>query len=189
VQNTVQAAANALQGICKTVTEDRPEALNEIDQVLRQSILLGGDEGKWLTDIFEKIQLKTPSPLLLEYLELAKKCKLSVTDLRVSWMRFDQFRQHMLDFIKNYDVILCPVAATPAKKHGLSFKEVADFSYSICYSLVSWPVVVVRCGTSEDGLPIGIQIIAKPWREDVALRVAAYLEKQLGGWQLPTNMA
>lgn len=185
-KNTIQLAANALKTICASVTEDRPEALHDIDLLLRESILLGGDEGKWLTDIFEKLQLTTPSPLLLEYLELAKKCKLSVTDLRVSWMRFDQFRQLMLKFMSNYDVIICPVAATPAKKHGLSFKEVSDFSYSICYSLVSWPVVVVRCGTSSEGLPIGIQIIAKPWREDIALSVATYLEKQLGGWQPPT---
>ena len=36
---------------------------------------------------------------------------------------------------------------------------------------------------SASGLPIGVQCVAKPWREDVALRAAAHLEGTLGGWQ------
>jgi len=35
---------------------------------------------------------------------------------------------------------------------------------------------VVRAGTSSGGLPIGVQVIAAPWREDVALRIAHALE-------------
>jgi amidase len=44
---------------------------------------------------------------------------------------------------------------------------------------------VVRCGTSPEGLPIGVQIAAQPWREDVALAVARHLESVFGGWQAP----
>jgi amidase len=45
--------------------------------------------------------------------------------------------------------------------------------------------VVVRCGTSADGLPIGVQVVARPWREDVALAAAHYLEVMFGGWERP----
>jgi amidase len=44
----------------------------------------------------------------------------------------------------------------------------------------------VRCGTSKDGLPIGLQIAANPWRDYDALTVAEFLENQLGGWQKPS---
>jgi len=44
---------------------------------------------------------------------------------------------------------------------------------------------VVRGGTSSEGLPIGVQVVARPWREDVALAVAQVLEEALGGWQRP----
>ena len=44
---------------------------------------------------------------------------------------------------------------------------------------------MIRCGTSPDGLPIGVQVIARPWREDVSLAVAALLESAMGGWQKP----
>ena len=37
------------------------------------------------------------------------------------------------------------------------------------YNTTGWPGVVVRVGTSSEGLPIGIQVVFRPWREDVAL--------------------
>jgi amidase len=43
----------------------------------------------------------------------------------------------------------------------------------------------VRCGTSAEGLPIGVQLVAAPWREDVALAGALALERDLGGWRPP----
>ena len=48
---------------------------------------------------------------------------------------------------------------------------------------------VVRCGTSVEGLPIGVQAVAQPWREDVALVVARHIEAALGGYQRPTLAA
>jgi amidase len=44
------------------------------------------------------------------------------------------------------------------------------------HNLTGWPAAVVRCGTSKTGLPIGVQIAANPWREDVALAIARVLE-------------
>jgi hypothetical protein len=46
----------------------------------------------------------------------------------------------------------------------------------------------VRCGESSRGLPIAVQILAKPWREDVALAIAARLEQAMGGWKAPWNL-
>lgn len=181
----VRNAVDALRPDVAAATERRPEMLPEMDALLSNSILLGGDEGEWLADIFKRLKLAQPSPLLLEFYELARKSKLSITELRWNWVQFDQYRRAMLRFMADYDVILCPVAATVAKPHGRSYREVRDFSYSICYSLVNWPVAVVNAGYSAEGLPIGIQVIARPWREDVALAIARRLEQLLGGWRAP----
>jgi amidase len=48
------------------------------------------------------------------------------------------------------------------------------------YNLTGWPAAVVRCGTSSTGLPIGVQIAAAPWREDIALQIAQRLETLVG---------
>ncbi len=47
------------------------------------------------------------------------------------------------------------------------------------YNTTGWPGVVVRVGTSSEGLPIGIQVVFRPWREDVAL-AALRLSARLG---------
>ncbi len=93
----------------------------------------------------------------------------------------------MLSFLEQYDVILCPVNSSPALPHGATFDEdkLPGFSYTVAYNLTGWPVVIVRAGTSPEGLPIGIQVVARPWREDVALAVAQQIETISGGWKRP----
>lgn len=48
-----------------------------------------------------------------------------------------------------------------------------------------YPAVVVRAGSTAEGMPIGVQVVARPWRDDVALAVAAIIEDAMGGWQPP----
>ena len=69
--------------------------------------------------------------------------------------------------------------------HGTTGQQLAAFSYVQTYSLTASPGVVVRAGTSPEGLPIGVQIVPRQWREDVALAVAQQIETALGGWQCP----
>jgi amidase len=100
--------------------------------------------------------------------------------LMIDW---DEFRTCALTFMESRDVIICPAAWGPAVPHG-SMRDL-EYSYNLPYSLTGWPSVVVRAGTSPEKLPIGVQITARPWREDVALTVALHLERALGGWQPP----
>jgi Asp-tRNA(Asn)/Glu-tRNA(Gln) amidotransferase A subunit family amidase len=44
-------------------------------------------------------------------------------------------------------------------------------------------------GRSEQGLPIGVQIVGRPWEEEVVLAIAAMLEKERGPWQAPPLLA
>jgi amidase len=43
----------------------------------------------------------------------------------------------------------------------------------------------VRAGTSSTGQPLGVQIVGRPWREDVVLALARQVEQNLGGYQSP----
>jgi hypothetical protein len=53
------------------------------------------------------------------------------------------------------------------------------------YFSSGWTAIVVRTGTSPEGLPIGVLVVARPWRDDAALAVAQHLEDALRGWQRP----
>ena len=83
------------------------------------------------------------------------------------------YRSDMLAFIEHYDAIVCPVCAYPALHHGGSGERGSAFAYTMAFNFTGWPVVVVRAGTSPEGLPIGIQIVARPWHEHVALDPAS----------------
>jgi amidase len=43
--------------------------------------------------------------------------------------------------------------------------------------------VVVRAGTSHEGLPIGVQVVGRNWQDDIAMRAAHAIERALGGWR------
>lgn len=97
--------------------------------------------------------------------------------------RWDRYRKSMLKHSETYDVIICPVATKPAPLHKMT--NLNDFVYTYIFSLLGWPVVTLRVGTSHDNLPINIQIAARPFREDIALRVALELESRFGPWPMP----
>lgn len=96
---------------------------------------------------------------------------------------WDRFRRTLIAFMADHDVILTPAAERPAVPHGT---DEGGIPYTLTYSLTGYPCVVVRCGTSPEGLPIGVQVVARPWRDGIALAVAYHLEHTFGGWQLPT---
>ena len=100
----------------------------------------------------------------------------------------DRFRSEMLSFMKDYDLILCPADAFPGLHHGApqEDKRYRDFSHTSAYNLTGWPGAVVRAGTSPEGLPIGVQVVAGAWREDVVLAVARSIESMFGGWKPPS---
>ena len=82
-----------------------------------------------------------------------------------------------------YDIVLSPVCAEAAMPHGTTFQNIAAFSYVHTYSFAAAPAVVVRAGTSAEGLPVGVQVVPQHWREDVALAAAEQIESALGGWK------
>ena len=92
----------------------------------------------------------------------------------------------MLEYFSPYELIVCPANALPAIPHGLAQDNLDAFSYTMTYSLTGWPAAVVRAATSPEGLPIGIQIVARPWGEKIALSAAARIENELGGWKPPS---
>jgi amidase len=97
--------------------------------------------------------------------------------------RWDAFRTGMLGFMSGFDLIITPVAPDIAPPYRAKIIPAHLFSYTIPYSLSGNPCVVVRAGTSPEGLPIGVQVVARNWHDDVALRAAHTIERALGGWR------
>jgi amidase len=99
------------------------------------------------------------------------------------YRRWYAFRSGFLQFMSDYDLVLSPVAPEVAPLYRTKLVGERQFSYTIPYSLTGNPCVVVRAGTSPEGLPIGVQVVARNWHDDVALRASRSIEKALGGWR------
>ena len=96
--------------------------------------------------------------------------------------RFEDYRRRMQQHMAQYDVLISPVNAHPTPAHpapGDSPFPSTDASYTEAYDLTGWPAGVVRGGTASSGVPIGVQVVANPWREDIVLAVMRHLEGAL----------
>ena len=181
-KDTVLAAVRALSDVAASIEEDTPAALSRVPDLTRR---IGGADGRAGTRrLLDKAGTTEISPILLSRFDEAEP--LPTAELTRALEDLDQYRSDMLGFMRGCDVIVSPTTAFPAPAHGDTFKEEnRSASFTGPYNLTGWPGTVVRCGTSPEGLPIGVQIVARPWREDVSLAVAAFLESALGGWRKP----
>ena len=176
--STVQTAASVLADHGAAVAEERPQGVSDAERLWRSLYLADG--GAWIRQLIHAAGTERLSSAL-EWMQEARP--ISLTEFTQELSRWNVYRSEMLAFMEPYDVLLCPVSATPATRHD--DPDGPDFTYTFAHNLTGWPSAVVRCGTSAEGLPIGVQIVARPWREDVALAVAQYLETNLGGWRRP----
>ena len=96
------------------------------------------------------------------------------------------FQAQSKALFERFDVLLAPATPTRAPKIGQkTFKldgqellvrpNIGIYTQPI--SFIGLPVVAVPVWP-DDGLPIGVQVIAPPWREDIALRIAYQLERE-----------
>ena len=185
IMAAVRGAAAALDDVCASVEEDLPRAIPEnpgISDMLRQ-----GDGQAGAHRMLAKYGTTETHEWMTRQLQKSSESILPVGEYTAVLEQVDAYRSAMLGFMQNYDVIICPVSSFAALPHGESMmdKNRAGMNYTATYNITGWPSTVVRGGTSPDGLPIGVQVVARPWREDVSLAVAQYLEGALGGWQRP----
>lgn len=183
--NAVDNVVKTLKGKVASITEINFLKIKQAYQLAWEIFFADGDEGKMLADLMAGISADKISPLLKSYLKRAQTKKSSITELRLHLIELDRLRAQMLQAMQNYDVIICPVAATPALPHGTSRDHKYDFSYSIVFNILNWPVTVVRAGTANTDLPIGVQIAAKPWCDHLTLAVANYIQSALGKFPAP----
>jgi amidase len=137
------------------------------------------------------------SPIFREFLDIAEsRPKLSATDLLNAWADLDLVRSQMLAEMAAFPVLLCPVASIPAFRPGerswtindsvdgnLASRQVEYLDavrHTQWFNTLGAPAAVVPVGRSPEGLPIGVQIAARPYEDEVALGVAAVVDAAFG---------
>jgi amidase len=183
VQNSAKAFADAGVKVDESRTPDSANAGKVYHDMSR------GDGGAGTRAFLKSIGSDEISPLFEKALtHSVAPAMATTTDALAAFVRWDLYRNAMLRFMENYDAVLSAVAPFPALLHGTSFDDEnrRGFGYAQAYNLTGWPTATVRVGTSPEGLPLGVQVAARPWREDVALALVQHLEMTFGGWKAPT---
>ncbi len=103
------------------------------------------------------------------------------------YLHAQRVRHHLWNLVQEsfgaVDTLLMGVAPTPAPR-GLA--STGDTSLLIPWSCLGYPAITVNGGMSPDGLPIGLQLVARPMADYDLLRVGVWAEEALGRLAAPT---
>jgi amidase len=108
----------------------------------------------------------------------------------------DRFTARMDEALTEWDAWLCPVAMTPAfthRKRGAAIRvdeynvpySMASGAYVVPFNLTGHPTVVIPIGQTQNGLPIGMQVVGKRWRDMELLAIAQEIDRIVGKFQRP----
>jgi Asp-tRNA(Asn)/Glu-tRNA(Gln) amidotransferase A subunit family amidase len=187
----LRTAAEALRSAGFRVDRYQPQGLEEARQLWHKFFVVAG--GMLLRPMFKEAEANL-SPILKQFLELSEaKPAHTERTLLDAWIERDLLRSRFLVQMQRYPILLCPTAAIPAFRHGERSWQVEGktvhyldaWSYTEFFNLLGNPAAVVPVGHSSEGLPIGVQIVGRPWEEEQVLSVALVLEKQCGAWRIP----
>jgi Asp-tRNA(Asn)/Glu-tRNA(Gln) amidotransferase A subunit family amidase len=192
-RTAVRTAAEALRSAGFEVEPFQPEGLEEARQLWWKYFVVAG--GMLLRPMFNGRESDL-SPILKQFLEWAAVQPAHTgRSLLDAWIRRDAVRAQFFAQMQRYPILLCPAAAIPAFRHGERSWQIdgktVDYldawSYTEFFNLLGNPAAVVPVGHSFEGLPIGVQIVGRPWEEEQVLSVATALEKRCGAWRIPPH--
>ena len=96
----------------------------------------------------------------------------------------------MTEFFKSHDLLICPSASIPAFPVELDYITEIDgkpcetyidwFAITFALTMTSCPVISIPCGSTKDGLPIGLQVVGKPRGEADLIRSVKWMEDIFG---------
>ena len=184
IQTAVRRAADLIKPEVGQLKEDMPQALETTPGL--HAALMGGDAGEVARQILRDAGSTEMDPDLSARIAMMNARPVPVTDMLNTLEHLEDYRSRMIGFMRGFDVLLGPAAPVPAALHHHGYDGFPENgSYSHAYNLAGWPALVIRGGTSPEGLPLGIQVIAAPWREDVVLAVGMFLQEALGPFPRP----
>ncbi len=129
------------------------------------------------------------SPIFKEFLSFSEALPpLTAAELLDAWAEIDLLRAKTLEEMSGHPVLLCPVASIPAFRHGerewmvegRAVEYLDAVRHTQWFNVLAAPAAVVPVGRSPEGLPIGVQVVARPFEDETALGIAAVVDAAFG---------
>ncbi len=182
IQDAIKMTIALLTSAGFSCRESRPNGLEMAGFIY--SRLFAADNGEMVHLLLEDCRTNQASPAVSEIVNRQEDL-LSASELSQLIQLWQNYQSSMLSYFLDHDLLICPVNAKTAISHDHR-EDFSDYTYTAAYNLTGWPSVVIRAGSDADGLPVGVQILSRPFAEHDALALAAWLEEQLGVFEGPT---
>jgi amidase len=195
MRDVVQRAGAVLEGMKIPVEPFRPSGLERAPnlwwfffgrlpaEVVQKTIAGREQDAHWTSTEFLDAALKEADPTAQQVLaNLAAR---------------DQMRAALLRQMEEFPLLLLPACGVAAWRHRERRWETGRKSIGLFeammpetpINLLGLPAVVIPYGRNEDGMPVGIQLVGRPYEEELILEVAVRLEQARGPLQAPAMAA
>jgi Asp-tRNA(Asn)/Glu-tRNA(Gln) amidotransferase A subunit family amidase len=189
-RQAVQAAARVLAGQGFAVESFRPDGLERARELwyvifcrfsgLAFGPMLAGHEGDLAFLMRDLLRLQS------------RERPLTAEEILFTQFERDTLREQFVRQMNEYPILLMPVSTGPAFRHGQmgwthderpqTFVE--TMVYSQWFNLLGLPAAVVPVGQSPQGLPVGVQIVGRPYSDYSVCTIAEAIQKVFS-WQAP----
>jgi len=186
---TRQAVHGAAEALRKQGFDVRPFRPRGLEQARKLWELFFVRCGAMFEELLVRGHEENLSPVFQDFLARAHASPpLTAGELLNAWAESDIIRGKLLAQMQELPLLLCPVCAVPAFRHGerswvvdgQQVEYLDAMRYSQWFNLLAAPAAVVPVGRSPEGLPIGVQVIGRPWEDEIVLKVASIIDREFG---------
>jgi Asp-tRNA(Asn)/Glu-tRNA(Gln) amidotransferase A subunit family amidase len=187
--------AAALQNVANTLAAQgfiiEPIRLDGLDRAIELWWFFFGPAIAHLFQPSVAGQESSLSEVFRNYLDFAA-APITLDQLLSACAERDQLRSRILQQMSDVPILLSPVSTTTAFQHGEGtwrpgaqqcYRDTMRFSQWL--NLTGFPGVSVPVGFTDKGLPVGLQVIGRPYEDELVLAVAERIENGRGTWQPP----
>jgi aspartyl-tRNA(Asn)/glutamyl-tRNA(Gln) amidotransferase subunit A len=182
VEQAVRGAGDVFRALGAQVDSvELPEAAEAFLDELRPMVICAEGcavNAAWVNDHFEELDPVVSHRMVTGW-------KLSAPDYFITIRKWADLRSRVLDTLRDVDAVLVPTTALPARSLAVIDADLDSYNHhntgylrnTTIGNTLNLCAVSLPCGFTQDGLPIGLMVYAKPFQEDVALRVAHAYEQ------------
>ena len=190
VQQTIARAAEALKDAGVDVEQTEIPALLEHDSGNISSVIFLTEGKQALMPIVLGRESDLTRLLRSRFIDSAPQEFQAYLEANLSW---ESLAQGVAAWFTRYDLFLCPTVPMPAYPHnqrefnieGQTLTGRHALHATVPWDLTGSPAMSVPFGMSNDGLPIGVQLVGRHFDELTILRAAKALEDRVGGYLRP----
>jgi Asp-tRNA(Asn)/Glu-tRNA(Gln) amidotransferase A subunit family amidase len=187
---TLSAIRRAAQHLCDLNYRVEPLTLKQLDRALELWWFFFGPCVADLIHDGARGQEPSLSPMLQHYLDVcAAEPPVTLESFQRACNERDLLRADLLRQLCDIPILLSPVSTAPAFKHSEgTYQPGSPHNYRDTMRFCQWlnlagfPGLSLPFGHSPEGLPINVQLIGRPYEEELLLAVAESLEQARGPW-------